>query len=165
VVCASVNFDQIKTKTFNTMKKLFILIAITAVSFYSVAQADKADAKASCEKSSCGPEGTKKEEAAAITTLRSDLQTVITKMSKSSMVFDKQIADMTIAKGSSDDESLLYISQAVASVRFEFLNKIESSKLVSSLKEYKPSSFSTKQQMMSGLKKEVQILASQAEKL
>jgi hypothetical protein len=147
------------------MKKLFILIAITAVSFYSVAQSDKTDAKASCDKSSCGPEGTKKEEAAAITTLRSDLQTVITKMSKSSTQFDKQISDMTITKGTCDDESLLFISQAVASVRFELLNKIESAKLVAALKDFKPANFSTKQQMMSALKKEVQVLASQVEKL
>jgi hypothetical protein len=139
------------------MKKFFILVALTGISFLSAAQA--------CDKTACGPEGTKKEEAVAITTLRTDLQSVISRMSQSSLSFDKGISEMKITKGASDDESLLFISQAVTSVRYELLNKLESSKLISSLKEYKPAPFSTKQQMVSGLKKEIQLLASQAEKL
>jgi hypothetical protein len=144
------------------MKKLFILILVSGVSFYSWAQSCD---PAACEKKSCGPEGTKKAEAAVITTMRSDLQTVITKMSKSSFAFDKQVAEMKLEKGASDDESLLFISQAATALRYELLNKIESSKLIASLKNYKPGTFSTKQQMVSALKKEIQILATQAEKL
>lgn len=143
------------------MKKLFILIALTGISYLSHAQAE---AK-SCDKSSCGPEGTKKGEAAVITTMRSDLETVIAKMSKSSVSFDKTVAEMKIAKGATDDECLLFISQAASTVRYELVSKIESSKLIASLKDYKPANFSTKQQMVSALKKEIQILASQAEKL
>ena len=97
--------------------------------------------------------------------MRSDLQTVIAKMSKSTFAFDNQLKEMTIEKGESDDESLLYLSQAATSIRYELLNKIESSKLVASLKEYKPSTASTKQQMVANLKKEIQLLAVQAEKL
>jgi len=118
----------------------------------------------SCEKKSCGPEGTKKEEAAVISTMRSELQTVITRMSKSSLSFDKRIAEMKIERGTSDDESLFFISQAANSIRHEFVSKIESSKLVVPLREYEPLAVSTKQQMVSALKKEIQILTSQAER-
>jgi hypothetical protein len=97
--------------------------------------------------------------------MRSDLQTVINKMSQSTLAFDKHVSDLKISKGSSDDESLLFISQAVNSVRYEFLSKVESSKLIASLKQYQPSNFSTKQQMVSALKKEIQTLTTQAEKL
>lgn len=143
------------------MKKLFILLALTGISFLSTAQS----CEKTCDKTSCGPEGTKKAEAVAITTLRTELQLVITRMSRSSLTFDKGVSEMKIEKGSSDDESLLFISQAVTSVRYELLQRIESSKLISALKEYKPAPFSTKQQLVSGLKKEIQILASQAENL
>ncbi len=134
-----------------------MFIALTGISCLSVAQ--------SCDKKSCGPEGTKKEEAAVITTLRTDLQSVVARMSQSGISFDKEIAQMEIVKGTSDDESLLYISQAASTIRYELLNKVESSKLVSSLKDYKPGSVSSKQKMVASLQKEIQILASQADKL
>lgn len=143
------------------MKKLIVLIVLALSSFASYSQS----CAQSCEKKSCGPEGTKKDEAAVITTMRSDLQTVIAKMSKSSVAFDDQLKDMTIEKGASDDESLLFISQVAASIRYELLNKVESSKLVASLKEFKPAASSSKQQMVANLKKEIQLLATQAEKL
>lgn len=143
------------------MKKLIVLILVAVTSFASYSQS----CAQSCDKKSCGPEGTKKEEAAVITTMRSDLQTVITKISKSSLAVDNQLKDMTIEKGASDDESLLFLSQIATSIRYEFLNKVESSKLVASLKDFKPSPSSTKQQMVANLKKEIQLLATQAEKL
>lgn len=141
----------------NVMKKLLILIAFTGISFLSAGQA--------CDKTACGPEGTKTGEAVAITTLRTNLESVITKLSGSSLSLDKEIAEMKIAKGSSDDESLLFISQAASTIRYELLNKVEPSKLIASLRNYKPVNFSTKQKMVSGLKKEIEILVSQAEKL
>jgi hypothetical protein len=143
------------------MKTLFILVLFAGASLCSQAQS----CTPSCEKKSCGPEGTKKEEAAVISTMRSELQTVITRMSKSSLSFDKRIAEMKIEKGTSDDESLFFISQAANSIRHEFVSKIESSKLVVPLREYEPLAVSTKQQMVSALKKEIQILTSQAERL
>jgi hypothetical protein len=146
-----------KFKTRDSMKKLFILIALTGISYLSAAQ--------SCDKSSCGPEGTKKGEAVAITNLRADLESVITRMSRSSVSFDKEVAEMKIARGSSDDESLLYISQAASAIRYELLNKVEPSKIIASLRNYKPSNFSNKQKMVSGLKKEIELLASQAGEL
>jgi hypothetical protein len=147
------------------MKKLLILMLIAGMPFFASAQSCSKAATASCDKTSCGPEGTKKGEAKVISSLRTDLQSVINKMSKSSLAFDKAIAEMTLAQGENDDESLLFISQAATSVRYELLNKIQSAKLIASLKDYKPSVFSSKQQMVSALKKEIEILASQAEKL
>ena len=143
------------------MKKIVFLFILALPSYASHAQS----CQPTCDKTSCGPDGTKKQEAVVITTMRSDLQTVITKMSKSSLAFDNHLKGMTIEKGTSDDESLLYISQVASSIRYEFLNKIESSRLVANLKDYKPSTFSTKQQMVASLKKEIQLLAAQADKL
>jgi hypothetical protein len=143
------------------MKKLLILAILTMSAFVTSAQS----CAQTCDKKSCGPEGTKKEEAAVITTMRSDLQAVITKMSNSSWAFDKQVKEMSIEKGMSDDESLLYISQAATSIRYELLSKVDPFKVVASLKDFKPSASSTKQQMVANLKKEIQLLAVQAEKL
>jgi hypothetical protein len=143
------------------MKKLFILIVIASASHFTYGQS----CTPSCEKKSCGPEGTKREEAAVISSMRTDVQTVLEKMAKSPISFDRQIAAMKIEKGQSDDESLLFLSQAVTAIRYELLNKIESSKLIAALREYKPSSYSTKQQMVMSLRKEIQMIASQAEKL
>jgi hypothetical protein len=148
------------------MKKIFILILIAAIPYVSSAQScTKADGGASCDKTSCGPGGTKNGEAKVITTLRTDLQSVINKMSLSSVAFDKQVSEMKVEQGTNDDESLLFISQAVNTIRYEILSKVESAKLVASLREYKPASFSTKQQMVFALKKEIGVLSRQAEKL
>jgi hypothetical protein len=144
------------------MKKLFILFLITAVPCFVYAQTCSRE---SCDKKSCGPEGTKVKEAAVITGMRTDLQTVIEKMSKSTVSFDKNVEEMNIEKGATDDESLLFLSQAITAIRYEFLNKLKTPELVSSLKEYRPVTFSNKQQMVTALKKEIQILASQAENL
>jgi hypothetical protein len=144
------------------MKTLFILLLISGSSFFALAQSCS---PASCDKKSCGPGGTKKEEAAIITSMRNDLQTIILKMSKSSLPFDKQVVEMKIEKGGTDDESLLFISRAATNLRYHLLSQIETSKLVTSLRNYKPENFASKQQMVAALKKEIQILNSQAEKL
>jgi hypothetical protein len=144
------------------MKKLFMLLTFVGVSFLSFAQTGD---KPACDKTSCGPEGTKTAEAKSITTLRSDLETVITKMAKSTVPFDKNVSSMKITKGSTDDECLLYISQAATSVRHELVSKLEPSKLIPSLKKYEPIIASNKQQMMASLKKEIEVLADQADKL
>ena len=144
------------------MKKLIGMIAIIALPYFSFSQSCQPQ---SCDKKACGPEGTKKAEAAVITTMRSELQTVIVKMSKSSLSFDEQIAGMTIEQGGTDDESLLFLSQAVNSIRYEFLNKVDASKQIAALKEYKPESLSSKQKMVANLKKEIKTLAAQAERL
>lgn len=144
------------------MKKLFMLMVVVITPHFLTAQSCAAQ---SCDKKSCGPEGTKKEEAAVITTMRTDLQTVIARIAKSPVAFDKTIREMTIEKGASDDESLLFISQAASSIRYELMNRIESAKLNASLKAFRPGVSSTKQQMVANLKKEIQLLATQAENL
>ena len=143
------------------MKKLLILIVIAFAPYFIAAQS----CAQSCDKKACGPEGTKKEEAAVIKTMRADLQTVVTKMAKSDLAFDTQLKDMTIEKGANDDESLLFLSHAATTIRYELLNKLERSQLVPSLKEFKPGAASSKQQMVANLKREIQVLTSQAEKL
>jgi hypothetical protein len=132
------------------MKKLLILAFLTMSAYVTFAQS----CAPSCDKTSCGPEGTKKEEAAVITT-----------MSNSSWAFDKQVKEMSIGKGASDDESLFYISQAATAVRFELLSKVEPTRVTASLKDFKPTASPTKQQMVANLKKEIQLLAVQADKL
>src|SRR5215207_6394717 len=104
------------------MKKLIVLILLAVCSFATYSQSCTPGC---CDKKSCERECTKKEEAAVISTMRSELQTVITKMSNSSFAFDSQMKEMTIEKGASDDESLLFLSQAATSVRNELLSKIE----------------------------------------
>jgi hypothetical protein len=160
-VAAPVNLKgNNKNQTF--MKKLFVLILLTSV--LQLAWAQSCDVK-SCEKKSCGPEGTKKEEAAVITTMRSDVETVLAKMSQSKVSFDKQVAEMKIEKGQSDDESLLFLSQAVTVIRYELITKVEASRQIVALKNYKPANSSSKQQMVASLKKEIQLLTNQAERL
>jgi hypothetical protein len=144
------------------MKKLFFLIILAGSFILATAQSTD---KASCDKTACGPEGTKTAEAKSITTLRSDLEAVITKMSKSSLPFDKNISTMRVTKGNTDDECLLYIAQAATTIRYELVSKVEPSKLVPSLKKYEPVIAANKQQIMASLKKEIEILASQADKL
>jgi hypothetical protein len=143
------------------MKKIIALLILSVSSYAMSAQS----CAQSCDKKSCGPEGTKKEEAAVIKTMRTDLQMVVAKMAKSNLAFDSQIKDLTIEKGDNDDESLLFLSQAATTIRYELLNKLERSNLVASLKEFKPGAASSKQQMVANLKKEIQVLATQAEKL
>ena len=148
------------------MKKLLTLVVIAIAPYFASAQSCTPSCDKTCDKkTSCGPEGTKKAEAAVITTMRTDLQTVITKMSESSLAFDQQVRGMTIEKGTTDDESLLYLSQAATTIRFELLNKVESSKMTASLKDFKPGTAANKQQMVANLKKEIQVLTTQAEKL
>lgn len=100
-----------------------------------------------------------------ITTLRTDLQAVVDKMSKSTIAFEKEVAEMEIAKGTTDDESLLFIAQAASAIRYEMLNKVDAAKLISPLREYRPSNASSKQKMVMALQKEIQLLSTQADKI
>ena len=143
------------------MKKLLILTLI-AIAPYFIAEQAYAQ---SCDKKSCGPEGTKKEEAAVLKTMRADLQSVVTKMSRSSHAFDAQVKEMTIEKGENDDESLLFLSHAATAIRHELLNKLEGTQLLASLKSFKPGAASTKQQMVANLKREILVLSTQAAKV
>jgi hypothetical protein len=155
------------------MKKLIALIIFAASSYVTYAQSCPPSCpspcppscKPVCDKKLCRAEEAKKEGTASIATMRNDLQAVIAKISGSSLAIDRQVKDLTIEEGTSDDESLVNISKAAASVRRELLSKMESSKLVASLKDYQPSLSATKQEMVANLKKEIELLAVQADQL
>lgn len=143
------------------MKKLILLIILAGASFASYSQS----CAQSCDRKSCGPEGTKKAEAAVITTMRTNLMGVIDKMSKSTLTFDDRVKGMKIEKGTTDDESLFFISQAAASIRYELLTRVDPARVVASLKEYRPAASSNKQQMVASLQQEIKLLTAQAELL
>jgi hypothetical protein len=141
------------------MKKLIMFIILAMAAYASSAQS----CDPGCCKKTCEPDGAKKE-TASISKLRSDLQTVITKMSKSSLAFDKRVTDLTVKNCVCDEAGLCYLSKIVTSIRHELVEKIEPSKLVVSLKECDHAS-QPEQQTLASLKKEVQLLTAQADLL
>lgn len=141
------------------MKKMLILLAILLVS--GIGYSQSAAQKPGCDKTACGPEGTKKGEAVAITTLRSDLQKVMTSLAQSGLGFNAELVEATISKGTSDDESLLFISQYATAIRLEMIEKLKPSTVMPEMKSYHPTMASSKQQLMTALKQEVQLLANQ----
>ena len=132
---------------------MFIIVAVSA--YASHAQS----CVPGCCKKTCEAAKT---ETASVSSLRSDLQTVITKMSQSSWGFDKQVTDLTLKNCVCDAEGLRYLSTVATTVRRAFVEKIEPSKLVASLKDQaSPSSHET----LAGLQKEIQLLTAQADLL
>ncbi len=145
------------------MKKLMIVL-LMVISVGAVAQ-NTNSAKPGCDKTSCGPEGTKKGEAVAITSLRTDLEGIKSRMAKTNVVFSKELLESPITKGSTDDESLLYLLQTVNAVRQELTVKLDRARLSADFVSNSPVSFSTKQQLMVALKKEVQLINEQLDQL
>ena len=143
-------------------KSLFILVALTALAVGAFAQSES---KASCSPQACGPAGTKTEEAKAITGMRSDLQTVLTKLAKSDAGVDEQLTGTEISKGSSDDESLLYIYQSAFAVHSELISKVPSDKILPELKNHNLQPSANKQQLVATLRKEIRLLNDQVDKL
>jgi hypothetical protein len=141
------------------MKKLIMLVVLAVAAYASYAQT----CNPLCCKKTCEADKAKKE-TASISTMRSDLQTVITKMSRSSMAFDKQLTDLTVKNCVCDEEGLRYLSTVATSIRREFVQKVDPSKLVASLKEHGRASL-PEQQTLAGLKKEIQLLSAQADLL
>ena len=145
------------------MKKIIFTSIVLLAPYWAFSQ-DCIGSKI-CDISCCGPEGTKTAEAAVITDMRAHLVSVIQKMSTSSISFDSQVAGMIIAKGTSDYESLLFISQAVSMVKSELKSKLSANSLQPALSSYKPERATTKQQMVANLKKEIQWLVSQVQNI
>ena len=137
------------------MKKILILFALAALPYFTNAQSCQ-PCPPGCDKKSCCVDP-KKCEAKSITCLRSDLQSVINKMAKSSLGFNKQVVEMTIAPGETEDESLQLISQAASSIRHELesTNGLRGSRLKSS---------SGTDLTVAALKKEVKVLVNHAER-
>ena len=146
------------------MKKYYIIAAYLITMFLGFPIEIFAQEKPSCSPKSCGPENTKTAEAKVITNMRNDLQTAIGALDKTDVDLSEQLTNRQIAKGSSDDESLLIIYQTVISVRSELTSKIESEKILPALKEpLMPTS--NKQQLVANLKTEIKLLAEQASQL
>ena len=141
------------------MKKMLILLVLVLNA--AGAHSQIGAPKPGCDKTACGPEGTKKGEAVAITTLRSDLQKVMTSMAQSGVGFDKELVEATIAAGATDEESLLFISQVATAIRQEMIERIKPSALTAELKSYRPALATNRQQLMLALRQEVQLLSNQ----
>lgn len=149
------------------MKKLFVLVALSAVSYLTQAQTPACDPSAckdkpACEKPACCEKScSAKSGSASINAMRSDLQTVIAKMSKSSVSFNDEVVSMEIA----DEACIVKLCKAASTVRNELVTKVDPSKLNASLKNYKPGKSSNERKMASGLKKEIELLTAQVEML
>jgi hypothetical protein len=141
------------------MKKFIMLVILAVAAYASPAQS----CDPACCKKTCEPDRAKKE-TASISTLRSDLQMVINKMSKSSLAFDKRVTGLTVKNCVCDEEGLRYLSTIATSIRRELMKKIESSSLVGSWKagDLAPQ---PEQQTLASLNKEVQLLTAQADML
>jgi len=137
------------------MKKLIMLVILAVSACVSYAQpCDPGCCKKKCDLS-------KVKETTSISTLRSDLQMVITKMSQSSLAFDKQVTDLTVKNCVCDEEGLRYLSIVATSIRREFMEKIQPAKQVGSLKTHSLAA-QPKQQTLASLQKEVELLTAQA---
>lgn len=145
------------------MKTKISIIALSLVFLGAVS----ASAQSSCSTSAqaCGPSGTKTEEAKVITSMRSDLQTVIGKLAKSNTGLSTQITNVEISQGTNDDESLLFIYQTAFAVHAELVANTDPGKLIPELKKQNLQPSSNKRQLVASLKKEIKLLEDQAEKL
>jgi hypothetical protein len=119
--------------------------------------------KAGCNPSSCGPGDTKTAEAKVITSMRSDLQSVIDKMAKSGKGFSQEVTNLQIEAGATDDESLLLIYQSAAFIKTELAAKLRTDELLPRETTTKPAA--NKQQLVASLQKEIKALITQVDKL
>ena len=142
-------------------------LKFTFLVLFVVMAADQgwSQSKSGCEPKSCGPDNTKISEARVVTELRSELQSVITSMAGSSVLFSPVVTSFEIARGSSDDESVLFIAQAAAFVRAEFVKSLPVGTLMAEVRDFRPVPASTKQELLLNLKAEVQLLTEQASKI
>jgi hypothetical protein len=154
---------RIKTIKLNTIKfySIPIIVLISLLALTAVAQ----EQKPGCNPSSCGPGDTKKSEAKVITTMRNDLQLVITKMAKANKGFNQNVTGLQISAGSTDDESLLFIYQSSAAVKAELISKLASNQVLPALRENATQPLTSKQQMVASLQGEIELLTTQVEKL
>jgi hypothetical protein len=144
-------------------KKISMIVALTLLAVGSALA--QAESKPSCNPQACGPAGTKTEEAKAITGMRSDLQAVLTKLATTNVGVNEQLTGTEISKGSTDDESLLFIYQSAFSVHSELVSKVPSDKILPELKNHDLQPSANKQELVATLKKEIKLLNKQVERL
>src|SRR5688572_4616066 len=91
----------------------------------AVASAFAQSDKASCTPSaSCGPSDTKKSEAKAITELRTSMQNVVSYLTLSKYNFSEDLKTLDLSPRSTDDETLLFLTQASGLIRQELKEKL-----------------------------------------
>ena len=144
------------------MKK-YIVIAISVTVLFNAATLVAQEKKPGCNPSSCGPGDTKTGEAKVITSMRSDLQSVIDKMAKSGKGFSQDVTNLQIEAGANDDESLLLIYQSATFIKTELASKLQADELLLTETTMKPAT--NKQQLVASLQKEIKALITQVDKL
>ena len=144
------------------MKK-YIVIAIWVTVLFNAATLVAQEKKPGCNPSSCGPGDTKTGEAKVITSMRSDLQSVIDKMAKSGKGFSQDVTNLQIEAGANDDESLLLIYQSATFIKTELASKLQADELLLTETTMKPAT--NKQQLVASLQKEIKALITQVDKL
>lgn len=156
-------FPVIRKKIVHMKKKMNVML------FFALLLSGLTNALAQtppvCKPSSCGPGNTKTEEAAVITDLRKEVEFVMAKMAESKIAFDKDVTGFQIPKGSSDEESLLFLSQTLGMLRGEMRFKIPSEKVSADFINYNPKPVKSKQELLVNLKKETALLKAQVQKL
>lgn len=146
------------------MKHMFKFL-LAGMLFFGAVESAMAQSKPGCDPKSCGPDNTKVEEAKVITDLRDQLQSAINKMGSSSYAFDKGIKTYQIPKGSSDDESVLFISQTITCVKRHLKATLPEEKILIELKEGNPALTESKQQVIAQIKKDILFIEKQINQL
>jgi hypothetical protein len=136
-----------------------ILIPMTILSIFSLGQI-MAQSKEACKPEACGPEGTKKSEAKAITNLRIDLSHLIEHLSGTDTNYKGQLSDLKIDPGNSDEESLIILYGASLELTQIVVGHTSNEKLIPDLKTT-PKQPKNVQQMMASARKQVNLLAMQ----
>lgn len=121
--------------------------------------------KSGCSPSACGPHGTKTEESVAVTKLRSDLQSNIDLIQKTSFDLSKSFKGYKLPVGKNEEESLLIIMRTIYALKAEIIEKSDSDKIVPGFKAKSETLPSTKREMMVYLIKETNLIGQQIQQL
>lgn len=113
------------------MTKSITLIGVICCFMVEINAQDINGKKSACKPSSCGPEGTKVEEAAIISHLRTEVVTLHkTAQSKSSILnLSLNAVDVKELSGSNDDESIRIMAQFLSRFHNKVLSSIPTNKL------------------------------------
>jgi hypothetical protein len=148
------------------MKKNIIHVILLALFVFALASEGLSQEKASCTPSaSCGPADTKLKEAKTITELRTSLQNVVSYLSLSRYNFSEDLKTLDLSSRTTDDETLLFLTQATGLIRQELKEKLPTELQTIELKNHKVKFASTKPQMVVSVKKDIEIFKDQIARL
>jgi hypothetical protein len=142
------------------MKKVNQFVLLVAI-LVSTANWAVAQSKPGCDPKSCGPDNTKVEEAKVITDLRAQLQTSFSKLHLTNLSLGEQLTSYTVPKGTSDDESVMFLMQASTALKNEIIRVVPKEKLLPEISLTTMPVSSSKQQLIGTLKKDIAILEKQ----